>query len=151
MCLPSQGCCMGHMHGQWSCCGPPHRLAFTTAEPWNFNMTIKYDVYVWDCSSTISTNVSCILSGRWSLDQITFQLTAIPPNITFILAKYSMKNARAEWVSFSPQSNWSVTVPVNRNLNPGEYNINDELQFRYNDNAYAYYFGYGRNPHCPRC
>ncbi|CAF1594187.1 unnamed protein product, partial [Didymodactylos carnosus] len=135
---------MGHMHGQWSCCGPHlAAVAATDAAPWNFKMDINYDAYVWDCSPSTNypdqlyTNVSCLLTGSWSLDRITFQLTAIPANLPALMATYTMKNQKPETVMFSAEGNWAATVPVNRNSNPGSYNINDKLEFSYGGRNYT--------------
>ena len=127
-------------------------------DPWNFHMVIKYDSYVWDCSpsttnsSEKNTKMSCILSGRWSLNNLSFQLTAIPTDgITSITGQYIMKDGNERLVEFTANSEWTVTVPVDSNSSPGEWNINDKLSFEYNGFNYVYLFGYGPIPVCPRC
>ena len=130
----------------------------TEPVPWNFRMMIKYDVYAWECTPSNNnpmeknTNVSCLLDGRWSLNQLTFQLTAIPTTgITSIDGTYTMKDGEQRSVQFRPNSQWAVTVPVDPNWQPGLWNINDKLSFQYGGSTYTFYFGYGPTPHCPRC
>ncbi len=156
-CAPRQGCCMGHMHGQWYCCGAQTLLLNDQEKtPWNFNVQIKYDVYVWDCSpATIDpaqkyTNISCVLDGRWSLSNLTFQLQAIPSSeLKTITGEYTMKNSPPQKIAFQADDRWALTVPVDRNDQiPGIY---DKIQFNYGGFNYTYHFGYGPYPHCPRC
>ncbi|CAF3472217.1 unnamed protein product [Rotaria socialis] len=155
-CTRDQGCCMGLMRGQWSCCaGIGSNLNNQQTTPWNFNLQISYDVYVWNCgSSTVDplqqyTNVSCILDGRWSLNQLTFQLRSVPSNdMKTIIGKYTMKNKQSEKIAFQADSQWALTLPVDSNAKPGIY---DEIEFNYAGFNYTYYFGYGPYPHCPRC
>lgn len=159
ICAPNQGCCMGRMHGQWSCCGIQSIPALggeeDEATPWNFDLQIKYDVYAWDCSPSNSdptqqyTNVSCLLDGRWSLDQLTFQLRAIPSTVLKVLpGEYTMKDNSTRKIAFQADSQWALTVPVDKNTKPAIY---DQIEFNYNGFNYTYYFGYGPYPHCPRC
>jgi hypothetical protein len=156
ICAPNQGCCMGHMHGQWYCCGPRAlTLDIQEATPWNFDLEINYEGYVWDCSaSTLDsakqyTNVSCILDGRWSLDHLTFQLKAIPSTeLKSIPGEYTMKNSQPQKIAFEAASQWALTVPVDKNEKPDIY---DKIQFNYGGFNYTYYFGYGPYPICPRC
>lgn len=155
-CTSDQGCCMSLAQKEWSCCvGQPLALNDQENTPWNFNMQINYDVYVWGCSSSNMdplqkyTNVSCLLDGRWSLDRLNFQLKSIPTNeLKFIVAEYTMKNSQPEKVVFQADSQWALTLPVDRNVKPDIY---DELKFSYGSFNYTYYFGYGPYPHCPRC
>jgi hypothetical protein len=155
-CTRDQGCCMGRMHGQWSCCaGQAQTLSNELPAPWNFDLQISYDAYVWDCSpSTVDptqkyTNISCLLDGRWSLDRLTFQLKSIPSNeLKSIVGEYTMKNRQPEKVAFQADSQWALTVPVDKDAAPGIY---DKIQFDYGGFNYTYYFGYGPYPHCPRC
>jgi len=156
MCAPRQGCCMGHIHGEWYCCGSQAlTLDNQEATAWNFGLQINYEGYVWDCTpSTIEpakkyTNVSCILDGRWSVDHLTFQLKAIPTELTSITGEYTMKNSQPQQVAFEAASQWALTVPVDKNQQqPGLY---DKIQFDYAGFNYTYYFGYGADPICPRC
>lgn len=156
MCAPNQGCCMGRMHGQWNCCGG-RVLTSENQEstPWNFDLQIKYDVYVWDCSpSTVDpaqqyTNVSCLLDGRWSLNRLTFQLRTLPSNeLKTIPVQYTMKNSQPQQVAFEADSQWALSVSVDKNEKAGIY---DKVEFKYGGFNYTYYFGYGPYPHCPRC
>jgi hypothetical protein len=155
-CTRDQGCCMGHMHGQWYCCAG-QTLTFDLQEttPWNFDLQINYDVYVWGCGPSTNdpaqkyTNVSCILDGRWSLDHLTFQLKSIPSSeLKSITGEYTMKNSQPQNVTFQADSQWALTVPVDKNVKPDLY---DKIQFNYGGFNYTYYFGYGPYPHCPRC
>ena len=157
ICAPNQGCCMGRMHGQWSCCGirSVSALKGEEATPWNFDLHIKYDVYEWDCSPSNNdptqqyTNVSCLLDGRWSLDQLTFQLRAIPSTeLKIIPGEYTMKNNSTEKIAFQADSQWALTLTVDKNIQSAIY---DKIQFSYAGFNYTYYFGYGPYPHCPRC
>jgi hypothetical protein len=155
-CTRSQGCCMGHMHGQWYCCaGSAQTLNSQQTEAWNFDLQINYDVYTWGCgASTVDpakkyTDVSCILDGRWSLDHLTFQLKSIPSSeLKSIAGDYTMKNGQTEKVAFLADSQWALTVPVDKNEKPDIY---DKIQFNYGGFNYTYHFGYGPYPHCPRC
>lgn len=157
ICAPNQGCCMGRMHGQWYCCGVRSVLLADSQEAtaWNFDLQINYDAYVWDCSPSNAdpaqkyTNVSCLLDGRWSLDRLTFQLRAIPSNeLKTIAGEYTMQNGSAQEIAFEADSQWALTLPVDRAAQPGIY---DKVQFDYGGFNYTYYFGYGPYPHCPRC
>lgn len=155
-CARDQGCCMGNTHNQWNCCaGESLTLNNQQPTPWNFNLQIRYDVYVWDCGSSNSdpsqkyTNVSCLLDGRWSLNKLTFQLRSIPSSqLKQIVGKYTMRNKQPETVAFQSDSQWALTLPVDGDAKPGIY---DKIEFNYSGFNYTYYFGYGPYPHCPRC
>jgi hypothetical protein len=157
-CAADQGCCMGHMHGQWRCCAGQTLNLNNEKTPWNFNLQIKYTDYGWDCSASNRdptqkyTNVSCILDGRWSLNRLTFQLRSIPSDkLTSIIGEYRMKDAQPEKIVFQADSQWGVTLPVHKNEQPGVFAIYDTIQFNYGGFNYTYSFGYGPMPTCPRC
>ncbi len=59
-----------------------------------------------------------------------------------------MKNGQPENITFQADSQWALTVPVDKNEQAGIY---DKIQFNYGGFNYTYYFGYGPYPHCPRC
>jgi len=126
----------------------------TTA--WDFGLKISYEnTYVWDCTpstndpSQKATNVTCLLTGQWSLDHLTFLLTSIPsPELEPIHGNYTMKNGLTQLITFDAASQWSVALPVDTNKGRDIY---DRIQFNYLGYDYSYYFGYGLSPHCPRC
>ncbi|CAF4723334.1 unnamed protein product, partial [Rotaria sp. Silwood2] len=128
-CLRDQGCCMGRTRSEWYCCiGQPLTLNNQQTTPWNFDLQINYDVYVWDCSSSNMdplqkhTNVSCILDGRWSLNHLTFQLRSIPSSeLKTIIGEYTMKNNQPAVIAFQADSQWAWTRPVGRNQQAGSY------------------------------
>ncbi|CAF1116483.1 unnamed protein product [Rotaria sordida] len=77
--------------------------------PWNFNLQINYDFYVWDY-------------GRWSLNHLTFQLRSIPSSkLKIIIDEYTMKNNQTEKIAFQADSQWALTLPVDGNQQPGIY------------------------------
>ncbi|UJR14280.1 hypothetical protein I4U23_001270 [Adineta vaga] len=128
-CSNDHTCCLDQLSKQWSCC------SILNQTRWNFNLQIKYDNYVWDCTPSNSdptqtfTNLSCILDGRRSLSGLTFQLRTIPSNgLHIVVGEYTMKNRQLEKIAFQADSQWALTVTVDRNEQAGIY---DKIQFNY--------------------